>query len=92
MEEALIPKKTKKEYMRDYMKVYKQKKYSENPDPIKKENRSRYLAKKNDLNEEDVKKYGIYLYSVVKATELLKDLVKNKPEFIPDVFRKAYEI
>jgi len=79
-----------REYMRAYMKAYKQKKYQENPEEAKREKRSRYLASKGaNISAEDKAKYGKFLHTAIKATELLKDLVKNKPELLPEVLNRA---
>lgn len=80
-----------REYMRKYMKEYKQKKYNENPEAIKRERRSRYLAKAGvpELSAEEKEKYGKFLHTAVKATQLLKDLVRNRPDLLPEVLNKA---
>jgi hypothetical protein len=79
-----------RDYMRAYMKAYKAKQYEADPEKIKREKRSRYLAAKDaEISAEDKKKYGKFLHTAIKATELLKDLVRNRPDLLPEVLNRA---
>jgi hypothetical protein len=81
----------RQEYMREYMRTWKAKKYQENPENIRRGNRSRYLKKTTGdvVTEEDKTKYGAFLHSVLKASDLLGGLVRDRPDLIPDVLLRA---
>jgi hypothetical protein len=79
----------RQEYMREYMRTWKAKKYQENPENIRRGNRSRYLKKTEEVTEEDKTKYGAFLHSVLKASDLLGGLVRDRPDLIPDVLLRA---
>ena len=82
----------RQEYMREYMRTWKAKKYQENPEGIRRGNRSRYLKKTStdgEVSDEDKTKYGAFLHSVLKASDLLGGLVRDRPDLIPDVLLRA---
>jgi hypothetical protein len=79
----------KREYMRNYMRSWKQKKYAENPEKVLRANRSRYLAKEYKPTEEEKKKYGVFLHTVVKARKYLDELQRDRPELVNDVLMGA---
>jgi len=83
-------KQKQREYMRTYMKAYKAKQYQDNPEKVKREKRSKYLSgKMTDMSAEEKAKYGPFLHTAIKATQLLKDLVQNRPDLLPEVLNKA---
>jgi hypothetical protein len=71
----------KKEYMRNYMKIYKAK----NKDTqLARRNTSYYISKYN-IDQEFVNKYGIYTAQVYKTMEDIKKIKKECPSFIKDI-------
>jgi hypothetical protein len=91
-QDSLVQKEEKRRnYMRDYMRKYKKTKYDENPDVIKVNNRTRYLKLKGavELDEEDVKKFGIYLADIIKLRALLQTIPSN---LIKDVINQGQTV
>lgn len=87
-------------YMKEYMRDWKRKKYAENPEKFLRYNKSRYLAKKEEMKPEESKRYGEYLHSFKSATELLTLLTNDRPDLLTeaikvsgafDVFLKSQE-
>jgi hypothetical protein len=80
-------KQKRKEYMKEYMRDWKRKKYSENPEKFLRYNKSRYLAKKEELKPEESRKYGEYLHSFKSATELLTLLTNDRPDLLTEAVK-----
>jgi len=67
-----------------YMKEYMKKHYHTNHDKVRKYRNSLNYKKKNNVSEDDCKKYGIHLYNVMKLKELLNEI---PPELINDIMQ-----
>lgn len=79
-------KQAKAEYMRNYMRVWKQKKYDADPQSILRNNRTNYIIKKGvAVSPEDKAKYGSYLETYIKTRGLLQTLITNRPDLLDDI-------
>lgn len=78
-------KQQKREYMRNYMRVWKQNRYSLDPQSILRANRTSYILKKEKVTEEEKKKYGSYLETFVKTRKLIHTLVTDRPDLVDDI-------
>jgi len=78
-------KQQKREYMRNYMRVWKQNRYTLDPQSILRANRTSYILKKEKVTEEEKKKYGSYLETFVKTRKLINTLVTDRPDLISDI-------
>jgi hypothetical protein len=69
----------KREYMRTYMKQYKAKKYNEDPESIRRANRTRYLKRTHadDIDANDRQRYGTHLADIIALRELI-NRIPNK--------------
>lgn len=70
---------------RDYMREYKKKKYSENPEEFKIRNKMYYVKYKYGVSDDDCKKYGNCLPEVVKIWNAMNKLKESNPELIKDI-------
>jgi hypothetical protein len=87
-----IPKKEKKTAdPREYMRLYKQQKYKENPDAIKNMNKMYYHKYKLGLSNEDMNKYGNSLHLVGKIRKHLNELKLVNPDFVKDILGEYLE-
>jgi len=66
----------KRQYMRDYMKKWKAKKYADDAESIRRVNRTLYAKKNRQIDDEDKTKYGTYLGDVIK----LRSIIANLPQ------------
>jgi hypothetical protein len=74
MEQPIQTKEEKKrEYMREYMRKYKAKKYTEDPESIRRANRTRYIKKTHpdDIDANDRQRYGNHLADIISLRELI---------------------
>jgi hypothetical protein len=89
-EQPTLTKQEKKRlYMREYMRNWKTKTYLENPEKIRRANRSSYLAKTAGADIHEREKYGAFLHTVVTARKLLDELRRERPDFVADVILGA---
>ena len=72
----------RKEYMKNYMRDYKKKKYAENPAPMLATARTRYLKKNANIDVAEATKYGIYLADVIRLKQLME---KVPPTLLKDI-------
>jgi len=63
----------KRAYMREYMKKYKAKKYTEDPESVRRANRTRYLRKTHpdEIDANDRLRYGNHLADILALRELI---------------------
>jgi hypothetical protein len=63
----------KRAYMREYMKKYKAKKYTEDPESVRRANRTRYLRKTHpdEIDANDRMRYGNHLADILALRELI---------------------
>lgn len=80
-----IKKQKRQQYMRDYMRTYKAKQYANDPEKVRRVNRTAYLKKTKQPPLEDTDKYGVYLHSVIKVKEMLTDLKTNRPDIFSEL-------
>lgn len=74
----------KRQYMRDYMKKWKAKKYADDAESIRRVNRTRYIKKTKEIDADERTKYGNYLGDVLR----LKVLISNIPsQFVLEIMK-----
>ena len=78
----------KKTYMREYMKLYKQK----NKEKQLARRNTSYCLSKFDIEESFVKKYGIYTAQMHKTFDAIKKINQECPVFIEDIDKYIKEI
>lgn len=76
---------------KEYMRLYKQQKYKENPDAIKDINKAYYYKYKFGLSSEDMHKYGVVLPLIAKIRKHLDTLKVSNPDFIKDILAEYLE-
>jgi hypothetical protein len=63
-----------------YMREYKRKQYKENPDIIKGKNKAYYYKYKFGIDDEQMKKYDIFLPIVLKVRSSMKELKEQNED------------
>lgn len=76
---------------KEYMRLYKQQKYKENPNAIKDINKMYYHKNKLGLSTEDLHKYGLCLPLIGKIRKHLDALKIVNPDFIKDILAEYLE-
>jgi len=76
---------------KEYMRLYKQQKYKENPDAIKDINKMYYHKYKLGLSTEDMNKYGVCLPLIGKIRKHLDALKLVNSDFVKDILADYLE-
>jgi len=76
---------------KEYMRLYKQQKYKENPEAIKDINKMYYHKYKLGLSTEDMRKYGVCLPLIGKIRKHLDALKIVNPDFVKDILGEYLE-
>jgi hypothetical protein len=76
---------------RSYIREWKRRDYEKNSDKIKAKNKAYYYKNKFGLNNDDMKKYDIYLPLVAKILNGLEVLNQVKPELVVDILHTFNE-
>ena len=80
----------KKEYMREYMRNWKAKQYAANPEIARRNNRTKYLKKTKQIDDDDIKKYGEFLHTVVLLRKLISEVRLHRPEILVELLWTYY--
>jgi hypothetical protein len=88
LEPATLKPEKKTADKRKYMREYKQKVYAENPAKIKESNRMYYAKYNHNISEEDCKKYGANLPTVVKLNACLEQISNTDKELLKTLLAK----
>jgi len=76
---------------KEYMRLYKQQKYKENPNAIKDINKMYYHKYKLGLSTQDMHKYGVCLPLIGKIRKHLDALKIVNPNFVKDILAEYLE-
>ena len=76
---------------KEYMRLYKQQKYKENPNAIKDINKMYYHKYKLGLSTEDMHKYGVCLPLIGKIRKHLDALKLVNSDFVKDILAEYLE-
>jgi len=67
----------------DYMREYMRNKYQENKEKFRKQKRTERLRRKEEVQEEDLKRYGNHTADIIKVRRILETI---PAEFHPQIF------